>query len=483
VTDLASPKRAPRRPPRGVTTPDDHVVVLFGATGDLARRKLLPGLWHLAQTAMLPAGYRIVGASEDALDDEAFRGLAREAVDEHGTLTSADGDWDAFARRLTYVAGAFGPGSTAPLARAVRQAEADLGGARRLFFFAVPPAASGAIVRGLGESGLADGARVLMEKPFGEDLASAQALNGLVHSVLDERQVFRIDHFLGKEGIQNVLALRFANGIFEPVWNREHIDHIQVDFPETLGVDQRVGFYDATGAFRDMVVTHLLQLLGFVAMDPPASIKAGALAAAKLAVFRSLRPLDPAEVVRGQYAGYEAPDSDTETLVALVAHIDNPRWDGVPVFIRTGKRMAADRKLMTIAFHEPPRLLLPFADVHARRSRQNRLTFDFDERGGITIDFLAKRPGAVSELERAAMQFGYESLGSGVLEAYERLFHDAMIGDRTLFTAAPGIERLWEVAAPLLASPPPVQTYPQGGWGPEPAVQELVAPRRWALSS
>jgi glucose-6-phosphate 1-dehydrogenase len=485
VTALTTPAPTPARP-RGVAKPDDHVLVLFGATGDLARRKLLPGLWHLAQTAMLPDGYRIVGTSEDALDADEFRRLARAAVNEHGTFTSADGDWEAFASRMTYVSGAFAPGRSAALARAVEQAEADLGGARRLFFFAVPPAAFGAIVRGLAESGLATGARVILEKPFGADLESARALNALVHSVLDEEQVFRIDHFLGKEGIQNVLALRFANGMFEPVWNRDHIDHIQIDVPETLSVDRRAGFYDATGAFRDMVVTHLLQLLGFVAMEPPTSMKASALTAAKLAVFESLRPLDPVEVVRGQYAGYRslpgvAPQSDTETLVALAAHIDNPRWDGVPVFIRTGKRMGADRKLMTIAFHEPPRLLLPFADAAARRSRQNRLTFDFDERGGITIDFLAKRPGAAIELERATMRFGYESLGSGVLEAYERLFHDAMIGDKTLFTAADGIERLWEVAEPLLASPPPVQTYPQGGWGPEPATRALIAPRRWAL--
>jgi glucose-6-phosphate 1-dehydrogenase len=460
--------------------------VLFGATGDLARRKLLPGLWHLARTDMLPDGYRILGVSEDELDPDEFRRLARGAVDEHGTLTSADGDWDAFASRITYVPGAFGPGRTAALARAVAHADADLGGARRLFFFAVPPAAFGAIVRGLSESGLAAGARVVMEKPFGSDLASAQALNALVHSVLDEEQVFRIDHFLGKEGIQNVLALRFANGMFEPVWNRDHIDHIQIDVPETLSVDQRVGFYDATGALRDMVVTHLFQLLGFVAMEPPPSMGAAALRAAKLAVFESLRALDPGEVVRGQYAGYRAhpgvaPGSDAETLVAVKAHIDNPRWDGVPVFIRTGKRMGADRKLMTIAFHEPPRHLLPFADAAARRSRQNRLTFDFDERGGITLDFLAKRPGAVTEVERATMRFGYESLGSGILEAYERLFHDAMIGDKTLFAGADGIERLWEVAAPLLASPPPVQTYAQGSWGPEPAIDKLIAPRRWAI--
>ena len=471
---------------RGIITPDDHVLVLFGATGDLARRKLLPGLWHLAQVGMMPDAYRIVGASEDALDTDQFRRLAREAVDEYGVLKSGDGDWNAFAKRMTYVAEAFGNGRTAGLVQAVGHAESELGGARRLFFFAVPPIAFGPIIRGLGESGLAAGARVVMEKPFGTDLASARALNALVHTVLDEEQVFRIDHFLGKEGIQNVLALRFANGMFEPIWNRDHIDHIQIDVPETLGVDRRVGYYDATGAFRDMVVTHLLQLLGFVAMEPPRSMRAGALLDAKTAVFESLRPLDPGAVVRGQYEGYRelagvAEGSDTETLVALEAHVDNARWDGVPIFIRTGKRMGADRKLVTIAFHEPPRLLLPFADADARRNRQNRLTIDFDERGGITIGFLAKRPGPVSELERATMQFGYESLGTGILEAYERLFHDAMIGDKTLFTRADGIERLWEVATPLLASPPPVQPYAQGGWGPVGAMHDLIAPRRWAL--
>jgi glucose-6-phosphate 1-dehydrogenase len=477
---------APRRRMRGITTPDDHVLVLFGATGDLARRKLLPGLWHLAQTGMMPDGYRIVGASENALDADEFRRLARDAVDEYGVLKSSDGDWDAFAKRMTYVDEAFGTGRTAGLARAVGHAESELGGARRLFFFAVPPSAFGPIVRGLGESGLAAGARVVMEKPFGTDLASARALNALVHTVLDEEQVFRIDHFLGKEGIQNVLALRFANGMFEPIWNRDHIDHIQIDVPETLGVDRRVGYYDATGAFRDMVVTHLLQLLGFVAMEPPRSMHARALLDAKTAVFESLRPLDPGEVVRGQYEGYRAlagvaEGSDTETLVALVARLDNARWDGVPIFLRTGKRMGADRKLVTVAFHEPPRLLLPFADADARRSRHNELTIDFDERGGITIGFLAKRPGPVIELERATMRFGYESLGTGILEAYERLFHDAMIGDKTLFTRADGIERLWEIAAPLLASPPPVEPYPQGDWGPARAMHDLIAPRRWAL--
>jgi glucose-6-phosphate 1-dehydrogenase len=469
-----------------VAKPDDHVLVIFGATGDLARRKLLPGLWHLAVSGMLPDGYRIIGISTDTLSDAAFRTFARKAVEEFGDVPVSAGDWDAFAGRLSYVGGAFGPGSSEPLRRAVEQAEAGLGGARRLFFLSVPPRAVEAIVRGLDEAGLAHGARVIMEKPFGTDLASAKELNALLHSVLDEQQVFRIDHFLGKEGIQNILALRFANGMFEPIWNRDHIDHIQIDVPETLSVAQRVGFYDATGAFRDMVVTHLFQLLAFLAMEPPAAMDADAIMDEKVKVFRSMRPLAPGDVVRGQYEGYlehdgVAPGSDTETLVALAAHIDNWRWDGVPVFVRTGKRMAAGRKLVTMVFREPPRQLFPYADAGARRNARDRLSFDLDERGGITAEFLAKKPGAVTELERASMRFSYAELGGGILEAYERLFHDAMIGDKTLFTSADGIERLWEVAAPLLDAPPPAQPYPQGGWGPEPAIDDLIAPRRWVL--
>jgi glucose-6-phosphate 1-dehydrogenase len=470
----------------GVATPDDHVLVIFGATGDLARRKLLPGLWHLAEAGMMPHGYRIIGVSPDSLAPGDFRAFARQAVEEFGALAPDDGDWDAFAERLSHVDGTFGPGAAAPLRRAVETADADLGGARRLFFFAVPPSAFGPIVRGLDEAGLAHGARVIMEKPFGTDLASARELNALVHSVLAEEQVFRIDHFLGKEGIQNILALRFANGMFEPIWNHEHIDHIQIDVPETLSVDQRVAFYDATGAFRDMVVTHLFQLLGFLAMEPPQSMDAHALMNEKANVLGSLRPLDPAEVVRGQYAGYldargVHPGSDIETLVALVAHIDNWRWDGVPIFIRTGKRMGADRKLVTLAFREPPHQLFPFADDAARHNPQDQLTFDLDERGGISASFLAKKPGLLIELERATMQFGYPSLGTGVLEAYERLFHDAMLGDKTLFASAQSIERLWEVATPLLAAPPPVQPYSPGSWGPEPAIEDVIAPRRWVL--
>ena len=473
---------------QGVQTPDDHVLIVFGATGDLARRKLLPGLFHLAETGLLPEGYRVIGASREDFSDDDFRDFARQAIEEFGVLKPSEGNWDAFADRTTYVGGGFGPGSSEPLKKAVDKAESDLDSPRRLFFFSVPPVAFGPIVQGLAEAGLQENARVVMEKPFGTDLASAKELNALVHSVLDEDQVYRIDHFLGKEAIQNILALRFSNGMFEPVWNADHIDHVQIDVPETLTVAQRVGFYDATGAFRDMVVTHLFQLLGFLAMEPPSSLTPRAIVDEKVKVFHALRPLDPSEVVRGQYEGYlehegVAPGSDTETMVAVKAYVDNWRWTGVPFYIRTGKRMGEGKRLVTIKFKKPPRQLYDLADEDMERVEHNALTFDLGDQGGITANFLAKKPGPVTVLEPAEMTFTYAQLGTGVLEAYERLFHDAMIGDKTLFTRADGIERLWEVATPLLDNPPKAQPYPQGGWGPGPAIDELIAPRTWHLGS
>jgi len=469
---------------RGPQTPDDHVIVLFGATGDLSRRKLIPGLFHLAEAGLLPVGYRIVAASIEELGDDAFRAFAKQAVDEFGRLPTDDGRWDIFVERVRYVGGTFGPGATDALTSAVTQAEADLDGAHRLFFLAVPPVAFGSIAEGLGSSGLNEDARVIMEKPFGTDLASAKKLNATVHSVLDEEQVFRIDHFLGKETVQNLLAMRFANGMFEPIWNRDHIDHIQIDVPETLTVGQRAGFYEATGAFRDMVVTHLLQVLGFVAMEPPSSLGAKALVDEKVKVFHAMRPIRPEDVVRGQYEGYREhdgvdPQSDTETFVAGKVEIDNWRWAGVPFYFRTGKRLAQGKRVITIAFKDPPRQLFEVSNVKTESFEQNHLTFDLGDQGGITSSFLAKIPGPTIELGEAHMEFSYADRGDG-LEAYERLIHDAMIGDKTLFTRADGIERLWEVASPVIESPPPVQLYPQESWGPK-AVHELITPRRWHL--
>ena len=464
--------------------PDPHVIVLFGATGDLARRKLLPGLLHLAEARLMPPSFRVVGTSLDELDDDGFRALARGAADDFARHRFSEQQWADFARRLTYVphdAGADG------LARAVGEAVESCGhNTRLLHYLSVPPAAAGETVRLLGDAGLVQDARVIMEKPFGTDLASARALNAEVHEVFAEQQVFRIDHFLGKEAAQNILALRFANGLFEPIWNRLHIDHVQIDVPETLSIGTRAGFYERTGAYRDMVVTHLMQILAFVAMEPPTALEPRAITEEKNKVFRSLKPLDPAWVVRGQYEGYRAepgvaPDSDTETFVALRCEVDSWRWSGVPFYLRTGKRMAESARIISISYHEPPAGMFP-AGSGVGEYGPDHLTFDLDESSRLSLSFYGKRPGPGMRLDKMSMQFSLEETGGDddALEAYERLIHDAMVGDHTLFTTADGIERLWEISAPLLERPSPLHTYAPGSWGPD-AMQALIAPHSWRL--
>lgn len=328
--------------------PEDHVIVLFGATGDLARRKLLPGLFHLAKAGLLPARYRIVGSapSQAALSDDDFRKRAREAVAEFGRSKPEGPEWQEFEEALTF--GAADPDDPEPLLSAVRKAEQAVGGRpRRLFHLAVPPTAFASVIEMLGATGLAENARVIVEKPFGTDLPSAQALNATIHSVFDESRTFRIDHFLGKESVDNILALRFANGLFEPIWNRDHISHVQIDVPEKIGIEGRAQFFEGTGTFRDMIVTHLFQLMGFMAMEPPAELTAKSLRDEKEKVFQSLRQLDPAQVVRGQYEGYRDepgvdPRSDTETFIALRVELDNWRWAGVPFFLRSGKSLGEE---------------------------------------------------------------------------------------------------------------------------------------------
>jgi glucose-6-phosphate 1-dehydrogenase len=459
-------------------------ILLFGAAGDLARRKLLPGLYHLEVARLLPDEWRLIAASTRELSDDEFRALACEAIKEFGRSTPEGEYWEQFAQRLSYVGGGFGPGSTDRIAEAARRAQEELGSSTKLVFCAVPPRVFDDIVLGLGEAGLAEDARVIIEKPFGTDLASATELNERIHAVLDEEQVYRIDHFLGKEAVQNILAFRFANGLFEPVWNRQFIDHVQFDVPETLSVDQRASFYEATGALRDVVVTHMFQVLGFVAMEPPLALTPKSLGDEKVKVFEAMRPLAPSDVVRGQYVGYKeldgvASDSDTETYVAGRVLIDNWRWKGVPFFLRTGKRLAEGRRILTIVFKKPALELFERADVPTDSIDANHLTFDLGDPGAISAFFLVKDPGAELDLTDARMHFAYDS-GDGLLEAYERLIHDALIGDKTLFTRADGIERLWEVVQPVLESPPPVIQYEPGSWGPEEA-NRLIAPRPWHL--
>ena len=457
--------------------------MLVGATGDLSQRKLLPGLFHLSRGGFMP-GCRIIGVSLDNIDADGFRTLARQALDQFSTRPVHEDDWTAFAQTLDYVPLAAGAQT---LRNAVETAERILGGeTRRIHYLSVPPSAALSAVRLLGEAGLVERSRVIMEKPFGTDLASAVSLNARLHEVFSEDQIFRIDHFLGKEPAQNILAFRFANGLFEPIWNRNFIDHVQIDVPETLGLGKRTGFYESTGAFRDMVVTHLFQILAFMAMEPPTALEPISISEEKNKVFRSMVPIEPKDVVRGQYVGYRDedgvdPESDTETFIALKCHIDNWRWAGVPFFLRTGKRLAEGQRIISIAFREPPKSMFPVGSGVGAQG-PDHLTFDLADASKMSLSFYGKRPGPGMRLDKLSLQFAMNDTGriGDVLEAYERLILDAMRGDSTLFTTAEGIERLWQVSTPLLEAPPPVRLYPAGSWGPK-SIHQLVAPHAWRL--
>jgi glucose-6-phosphate 1-dehydrogenase len=462
---------------------DPHVVVLFGATGDLARRKLIPGLAYLDQSELAPNIEIVATSLEDITTDE-FLEVAKAAIDDFGTHKLTKEQWARFAKTVTYVPQSAGPEA---LAAAVATAEDKLGPqVRRLHYLSVPPKAARAVITTLRDAKLVDRSRVVMEKPFGTDLATAVALNDFVHETFREEQIFRIDHFLGKEAAQNILAFRFANGLFEPIWNRNFIDHIQIDIPEALGLDERANFYENTGAYKDMVVTHLFQVMAFVTMEPPTALEPRAISEEKNKVFRSLLPVDPANVVRGQFSGYRktegvARDSDTETFIALKVGLDNWRWAGVPIYLRTGKRMAEGIRVISIAFKEAPRTMFPPGSGVGSQG-PDHLTFDLADASRVSLSFYGKRPGPGMKLDKLSMQFSTQEVDtiSDVLEAYERLILDAMRGDHTLFTTAEGIESLWERSADLLADPPPVKSYPPGTWGPN-AIHQLIAPNAWRL--
>jgi glucose-6-phosphate 1-dehydrogenase len=470
-------------------TPKDQVIVLFGATGDLAKRKLLPGMFHLQQVGLMSKRFRIIGAARRDIGEKDFRELARQAVGESSRESGDQQEWKRFEESLYFAS--VGDGFDA-LAEEIERARQELDDeAQLLFYLSLPPQAAEGTVEEIGAHGLGDGARVITEKPFGTDLASARKLNRKLHSVFAEDCIFRIDHYLGREAVQNLLALRFANGMFEPVWNRNHIDHVQIDIPETLSIEMRGSFYEETGAFRDMIVTHLFQVLGFVAMEPPTSLGPKALGVEREKVFESMPPLRPGDVIRGQYEGYRdedgvAADSDTETFVAVKCFVDNWRWEGVPFFLRSGKRLAESRHLLTVAYKQPPRRMFPLdCDQIAESFGHDHLTFELGDPGSISASFLAKVPGPRIELGEAHMRFSYADTFGGTdhaLDPYERLIHDVMVGDRTLFSSSEAIERLWEVSEPLLEDPPPAIPYEPGCWGPK-EIDELIAPRRWHLPS
>lgn len=466
--------------------PEPSVLILFGVTGDLARRKLLPGLFHLAAAGLMPERYRIIGSAPpgSGTDAASFTAYVRDALSRFGRKELTDPVWASFSRCLQFVPST--PDSLGPLATAVDAAGRAVAATRRLLYLAVPPATFSPIVHAVGKAGIATaGSCLVIEKPFGHDLASARTLNRALHRVFTESQIYRIDHFLGKEAVQNILALRFANGLFEAAWNKEHVAYVQIDVPETLTIEGRAGFYEATGAFRDMVVTHLFQLLGFVAMEPPDHFDAPSLEARKRRVFAAMRPLDPGRAVYGQYLGYRqepgvAKDSAVETLVALEVWIDNARWRGVPFFLRTGKAMATGALRVTLGFRQPPGHMFDQVAQAKVGESLNELVLELADPGRVRISFLAKEPGPTMALAEADLDFSYADsfVLANELEAYERLLHDIMLGDQTLFNRADAIERLWQVAAPLLERPPAVQVYRQGSFGPR-AVDALTRPFSW----
>ncbi|MDT0203030.1 glucose-6-phosphate dehydrogenase [Nocardioides sp. AE5] len=466
--------------PQGTPGPPT-TIVLFGATGDLARRKLLPGMIHLWRSGLLPE-MRVVGTSLDQHTRDSFIDLAQAAIEEFGDDEEDKEQFHEFAKRLFWA----NDGDDNLLA-AIAEAEADCTEPQaRLHYLSVPPKAALEVVQTLAATGLAAQSRIVMEKPFGTDLASARELNAAIHEVFTEEQIFRIDHFLGKEAALNILALRFANGLFEPIWHRNNIDHVQIDVPETLGLEGRSGFYEHTGAYRDMVVTHLFQVLAFLAMEPPVALDPISISEEKHKVFRSMLPLDPADVVRGQYEGYRDeegvdPDSDTETFIALKCYIDNWRWADVPFYLRTGKKLAEGTRIISIAFKEPPKSMFPDASGIGDHG-PDHLTFDLADQSRMSLSFYGKRPGPGFALNKVSMQFNMEDTGwaGSILEAYERLILEAVKGNHTLFTRAEGVERLWEISEPLLQDMPPVRPYEPGSWGPN-QIHQLIAPHAWRL--
>jgi glucose-6-phosphate 1-dehydrogenase len=481
-------------------------VVIFGATGDLAGRKLVPALFNLHLRHLLPAGFAVIGVSRsDMGGDEGFRRTMRERCEEHSRTPVTDTQWAEFEGMLSYVQGAFDEASTyEAIDTALGRASSERGsGQSALFYLSVPPSIFPVIIEQLGSSGLSDEdegrwRRVVIEKPFGHDLASGRELADVVHGSFDEQQVFRIDHYLGKETVQNILVFRFANGIFEPVWNRNFIDHVQITVSESIGVGSRGRFYEEAGALRDIVQNHMLQVLSFVAMEPAASFDAEAVRDERGKLLASVRPLLPSDVVRGQYApgfadgepaaGYReedgvAPESEVETYVAARISIDNWRWAGTPFYLRTGKRLPKRVTEVAIQFKQVPHL--PFSYSASEQLEPNVLVLRIQPNEGIGLRFGAKVPAPRVVMRTVQMDFQYDTAFSvPPAEAYETLLLDAMRGDSTNFPRQDAVDESWRIVEPIIDSwreqGGAAHPYPAGTWGPEAADQLLATDgRRW----
>ena len=502
-------KPAPAKP-RTARVADPCVMVIFGFSGDLTRRKLIPALYNLASQHLLSPDFAIIGLGRSPMSDEDARKKATEDFKHFAIGPIDEKIWNDFVQRIHYISGDFdNPGTFVHLKEVLTQVDHDHGSHGNFFFYlATAPNFFGDIVERLANVGLmaeenGHWRRVIVEKPFGHDLDSAKALNQQLLRVVTERQIYRIDHYLGKETVQNILALRFANGIFEPIWNRRYIDHVQISVVETVGVEKRGGYYDNAGALRDMVPNHIMQLITLTAMEPPVSFEANAVRDEQAKILHAIQPFSNEDVlsktVRGQYGegtvdGERAPayrseegvppDSRTETFVAMRLLIDNWRWAGVPFYLRTGKRLPGRNTHVVIQFRRAPFML--FRDTSVENMMPNQLVLHIQPEEGISLRFAAKTPGTAMQLGEVNMDFAYaDYFGETPSTGYERLLHDCMIGDATLFQRADMVEAGWSIVNPALdvwkALPPRnFPNYPAGTWGPKEA-EELMERdhRRW----